>query len=426
MSLYLAYLPSIPGNVAFTAVFALSLAFQLFLGIKYRTWGFMFAIGAGTVGEIAGYVARIMMNSYPASQSWFLMNLTILSLSPAFLTAAIYLCWARMVVVYGEEKSIVRPRTYTMVFCSFDFVAVLLQVIGGVIGSVSTSITRKQTGVDVMLAGLGLQVLSLVLFVVACANFGIRVSRMHNSMHPLPSVATTPLFFCFCGTMATATFVFFIRSIYRIVQLCHGFEAQIANDQVSFMLLDNAMVAIAVVVLTIFHPGLCFQGQWQGSDYSVRRSTDFKTTDGKRLSASSFSSELSALSQRAVNIAAPRDEEETVATASENHQEAPKLLTVPPTPIYARSERTAAATEMTTDDSSSIYSTDTHQLSRHQSHQAVQGIMVRPGMVNVELGPLFSVPYDYTQTSNSIGGDVLLGLPYESTRCDLPRPISLT
>ncbi|RDW78302.1 hypothetical protein BP5796_06154 [Coleophoma crateriformis] len=424
MSLYLAYLPSIPGNVAFAVVFALSLALQLFLGITYRTWGFMFAIGAGTAGEIAGYVARIMMHSHSASESWFLINLALLSLSPAFLTAAIYLCWARMVVVYGEEKSFVRPRTYIMVFCSFDFVAVSLQVTGGVIGSISTSITR-QTGVNIMLAGLGLQVLSLVLFVLACTKFGFRVSRVHNSMDPLPSVATTPLFFCFCGAMATATFVFLIRSIYRVVQLCHGFEALMANDQAAFMLLDNAMVAFAVVALTIFHPGLCFQRQWQGSDYSIRKSTDVKTTDGKRLSASSFSSELSALSE-ILTIAAPKEDEEAVTTASEKHQEAPESSTVSPTPRYARSDRTATATEMTTDDCSSIYSTDTRQLGRHQSHQAVRGIMVRPGMVNVEMGPLFSVPYEYTQTLNSIGGHVLLGLPYESTRRDLPRPISLT
>lgn len=37
------YLPSIPGNALFAAIFAGCVVIQLILGIKYRTWGFMAA-----------------------------------------------------------------------------------------------------------------------------------------------------------------------------------------------------------------------------------------------------------------------------------------------------------------------------------------------------------------------------------------------
>lgn len=142
MSVYLTYAPSIPGNAALIGIFALSLLLHLFFGIKYRKWGLMVAVVIGTAGEIAGYVARIVMNIYPACQTWFLVNLLALTVGPAFLTAAIYLCFAEIVVIYGEKNSSFRPRTYTMVFCTFDFVAVALQAIGGALGSVSTSTTR--------------------------------------------------------------------------------------------------------------------------------------------------------------------------------------------------------------------------------------------------------------------------------------------
>lgn len=43
----------------------------------------------------------------------YLICVTIASI---FFTAAIYLCLARVVVVFGEKLSFLRPRTYTILF----------------------------------------------------------------------------------------------------------------------------------------------------------------------------------------------------------------------------------------------------------------------------------------------------------------------
>ena len=42
--------------------------------------------------------------------------LICVTIASVFLTAAIYLCLARIVIVYGENLSIFRPRTYTILF----------------------------------------------------------------------------------------------------------------------------------------------------------------------------------------------------------------------------------------------------------------------------------------------------------------------
>lgn len=77
-----------------------------------------------------------MMHSNPFSKNNFLIYLVTLTIAPAFLSAAIYLCLVRIVVVYGEKRSRFRPRTYTVLFCSCDFLALLLQAIGGAIASI--------------------------------------------------------------------------------------------------------------------------------------------------------------------------------------------------------------------------------------------------------------------------------------------------
>ena len=63
------------------------------------------------------------MQSNPFSRIYFLVYLATLTIAPAFLSAAVYLCHARVVVVNGEKKSQFRPRTYAIMFCGYDFLA---------------------------------------------------------------------------------------------------------------------------------------------------------------------------------------------------------------------------------------------------------------------------------------------------------------
>lgn len=129
------YIPSIGGNALYIAIFALCLALQLYFGIRYRTWGYMIATMSGFALEIIGYAGRVMLWQNPFDNNAFLIYLVCLTIGPAFLSAAVYLCLARIVIVYGESLSRFYPRTYTLMFCSFDFIALVLQAVGGAIAS---------------------------------------------------------------------------------------------------------------------------------------------------------------------------------------------------------------------------------------------------------------------------------------------------
>jgi hypothetical protein len=70
---HVTYLPSLPGNALYAALFGLCLIVQIFLCVRYRIWGFLGGMFGGLVLEIVGYVARIMMHSNPFTKSNFLM-----------------------------------------------------------------------------------------------------------------------------------------------------------------------------------------------------------------------------------------------------------------------------------------------------------------------------------------------------------------
>lgn len=59
------------------------------------------------------------------------MYLICLTIGPAFIAASIYLCLGRIVVIYREDISRIRPRNYTIFFMGCDFVSLVVQAIGG-------------------------------------------------------------------------------------------------------------------------------------------------------------------------------------------------------------------------------------------------------------------------------------------------------
>ena len=103
--------------------------------------------------------------------------LICLTIGPAFLSASIYVCLSRLVVIHGAHLAPLKPRTYTLSFICCDIISLVLQAAGGAIAATANLETDKQTGVNVMIAGLAFQVFSLALFMVLSLDFVRRVHR---------------------------------------------------------------------------------------------------------------------------------------------------------------------------------------------------------------------------------------------------------
>jgi hypothetical protein len=76
------------------------------------------------------------------------------------------------------------------------------------------------------------------------------------------------------ASLALATVAIFVRSVSRVAELKGGFHSSLANNEVLFMILEGAMISIAILCLTILHPGVCFLGQWNETKWKFRRSID--------------------------------------------------------------------------------------------------------------------------------------------------------
>ncbi|KAI9167840.1 Efflux pump himE [Paramyrothecium foliicola] len=137
------YRPSLVGNAIYAVIFGLLLVAQLGLGVKYKTWGFMIGMVCGLFLEAVGYVGRIMLNYNPFNFNNFIIYLVPLTIGPAFLAGALYLCLSRIIIVYGQHISRFSPRTYAITFMTNDFISLVLQGVDG--GLAATAIDYSGT-----------------------------------------------------------------------------------------------------------------------------------------------------------------------------------------------------------------------------------------------------------------------------------------
>ncbi|KAL4903350.1 hypothetical protein BDW74DRAFT_168902 [Aspergillus multicolor] len=144
-------------------------------------------------------------------------------------------------LVFGirENISYFKPRTYTITFITFDVIALILQAAGG--AKASTAEPGDQDATD-----MGVNVM------IAAAEYDLD-----------PRFATLQSTRCFQASLwdfGIATVLIVVQSVYRCAELREGFQGHLANDEVTFMVLEATMIALAVVALTVFHPSLCVDG----------------------------------------------------------------------------------------------------------------------------------------------------------------------
>ncbi|KAH9222318.1 RTA1 like protein-domain-containing protein [Leptodontidium sp. 2 PMI_412] len=257
---YIHYQPSMAGNVLFLVLILLIAVAQLVLGIKYKIGGlWVTCMILGLASESIGYVARILMHPDPFNRVYFLIYLICLTLGPVFIAASIYLCLGRVVVIYGNHISRIRPHIYTLFFMGCDSISLVVQAVGGGIAASFPVWNKKMIdlGTHILVAGLSFQVASLFAFSVCSIDFLIRVKRNPDKLNPdNADLYNSKKFKIFLASILLATSCLFVRTVFRSVELSEGFSGKPANNETQFMVLDGVMVILASLCLTFMHPGI--------------------------------------------------------------------------------------------------------------------------------------------------------------------------
>ncbi|KAF5024458.1 hypothetical protein F66182_3467 [Fusarium sp. NRRL 66182] len=246
-SLY-GYRPSLAANIVFVVLFSLIGFAHAYLGFRWKSWGFMTGMLLGCISEVIGYAGRIMMWYNPFSFNGFMIQIVCTTVAPVFYTASIYVTLSKAINYFSPQLSRFKPELFYWIFIPFDVVCLILQAAGGAMSTESDS----DVGVDVSMAGLVLQVIILVAFIAAFADYMIRYLRSGQAKAFGWRLST------FFAGLSAAIILILTRCIYRVAELREGYDGELIKHEIPFIILEGVVIVLAAIALCFGHPGLVF------------------------------------------------------------------------------------------------------------------------------------------------------------------------
>ena len=201
-----------------------------------------------------------MLHHNPWDGNGFNIQICCIIIAPAFIAAGVYLNLKHIVLEVGSSFSRLRPKLYTWIFILCDLFSLILQGSGGGIAATANDGSSLQnTGNDLMMAGIVWQVITLLAFGTLVSDYALRVRKNRANLAPSAvALMGTLRWKLFNGSLFLAFITIFTRCVFRIAEMANGWGNSIMKDETDFIVLDGVMIAIAVLCLTIFHPGYAF------------------------------------------------------------------------------------------------------------------------------------------------------------------------
>jgi len=238
------YEPTLAAGIVYCILFGITFILHLVRSFQYKRWT-SYCLFIGSIVEFIGWGGRTWSSKCPYNKTAFLIQISTLVIAPIFFAAAIYLVLARLIVRRGHQYSLLKPRTYLWIFCTADFLSLLIQAAGGGIASAASNQNKSaKPGTNIIVTGIMVQLVSMTIFSVCFFVFLFRSRKLHTPKNEQLVIASTLL----------ALVVVYIRSFYRTIELFQGWSGYLITHERYFIVLDAAMMVIAAIAFAVLDP----------------------------------------------------------------------------------------------------------------------------------------------------------------------------
>lgn len=203
--------------------------------------------------------------------SWTYRYIIGLTLGPTFLSSSLYLGISTLQRNYhGAKFRRIKPHIFATLFILGDFLCLCFIGCGG---SLAAIFAENPIGVDLMIAGLAVQVLFTAIF---CLLLYLIYRKIYWELKQYGR-------HWYMIGAAVAAACLFIRSCWRVAELNGGFNGPLSSKEGLFIALDSVPMSIMCILLTIFHPGFWFTEKRRGLPiYKQRRGSRARQWHGAK------------------------------------------------------------------------------------------------------------------------------------------------
>lgn len=210
-----------------------------------------------TVCEIVGYACRLRSSPPPVGDPYSVIDFVIqyffIVVAPVFLSAGIYTTLTALMGALPRSLSLsplgLGRRQIIAIFVASDVGATITQVAGAaLIGSAESNSRSPATGNNILLAGLAVQVVSFLLFLVLLGLFLARARKATTSTGEGGMMR-------FSGALVLSSLLVYLRTIFRLAETAGGVGGYASSHEAFFGALEFAPIVVAVLLLGWWHPG---------------------------------------------------------------------------------------------------------------------------------------------------------------------------
>lgn len=236
--------------------FVLLIAFIQTFRIIYKGARWMLPMVVGEYIYVIGFGFRFALHYNPDSLGIYIAEYLMIVLSPCFFIAANYVLLGRLAREIACVHQVLLPaRRLTLIFVLSDVTTFVIQAVGASM-TTSTVYNTALTGLHIFLAGLVLQLASLIFFCAIYARFLYKVHAEEQVMwmrdskqHWISDWRTL------AAAMAVSCISILIRSCYRVAETAQGFHGSLSSSEAAFYLGDTLPLCVAIVIYVPFWPG---------------------------------------------------------------------------------------------------------------------------------------------------------------------------
>ncbi|KAH8691167.1 RTA1 like protein [Talaromyces proteolyticus] len=241
------YVPSIVAAVIFLILFLATTSFHFWKFFRNKVRCTLpFAIGG--IFEIIGYATRIDSHNNTGNLMPYCIQAVFILLGPALFAASVYMVLARIIrSVHAEDNSVLPIDWLTKTFVLSDVVTFLVQA-GGSGMMVSSSLTN--IGQGIVIAGLGLQVLSFCLFIATAYVFQ---RRMRHSPTAEAFDVAIPWKQHLYSLYAISALIL-VRSTFRVVEYSMSNEGYPLSNEWTLYVFDAVPMFVGMVIFGVWYP----------------------------------------------------------------------------------------------------------------------------------------------------------------------------
>lgn len=198
------------------------------------------------------------------------MQTLLILVAPALFAASIYMVLGRIILlVDGEELSLIRKRWLTKIFVTGDILSFVMQGAGtchpnfhicrvlGLIGYSAGggimsggSVENMDVGENIVVGGLFIQIVFFSCFITVSTIFHARLRKSPTQRSLSPDIPWQKHII----SLYIASLLILIRSIFRVVEYIQGNDGYLLRREVFLYIFDAVLMLGTMVVLNIVHP----------------------------------------------------------------------------------------------------------------------------------------------------------------------------